>query len=110
MNALDREKYEIKMLRRIERAGGMADSKYGMYLLMQMTEGWPDVDDWAGSTLREWWNEETNGWYMLNTLRLAGFPVTVHPTLATADEIRAAHSFEDFVRTVTGVVYELGLE
>lgn len=81
------------------------DSIADMIDLMDALGGWPDVDLWAGSTIREWYQECQDGREMVAVLRRLGAWPEVHP-LATADEIRAAVSYADVLRVAQEAIIE----
>lgn len=87
--------------------GVFGDTVFDLYGLADACAGWPDVDLWAGSTIREWWNEEKDGEALQEVIRRVGLAVPVHP-LDTAEEIRATVSYSDFIRAAEAHVREVG--
>ena len=94
--ALDAHQRKRKWGRIREELGPFGDSAQDMCGLMDVAGGVPDVDLWAGSSIREWWEEETDGSVMVDVIRRIGMTAQV-TWIFSADEVRAAVRYEDFI-------------
>lgn len=85
-----------------------------MCRLMDACHGWPDVDLWCCSSIREWWNEAnstSDAREMIEVIHRCGMRPIVNP-IASCDEIRQEVDYQDFIRAAEAEVdrYECGWE
>lgn len=105
MNALQRAKRDREWEKIRGRLGPFGACTQDMCGLIDECGGWPDVDAWCGSTIREWWNEETDGEAMIEVIHRVGLAAPVY-RLDSTDEIRRLVRYEDFIRAAEAHVRE----
>ncbi len=97
MNALERERRRYDWRRIRANFGPFGDHPQYTCALIEACGGYPDVDRWAGSTMREWWEGETNGEHLCRVIQKVGLTPPIYWVMS-CDEIRQIVAFGDFLR------------